>query len=100
MVARQEIDWAGLFHSRGSATDVAAQLEALCGTDRDACFDASMFVWSRLFANGMLTPATAAALPLLAGMLDDPALGAGDQGVRTVCCSSCARSPGSPPRPT
>ena len=76
------IDWTRLFHARGVATDIPGQLAALRGTDRSAAFDASMFLWSHLFAGDRLAPATAPTMRLLGEMLNDPALGAGDDGIR------------------
>src|SRR5690348_15369691 len=74
MAASDAPDWSRLFHAYGSADDVPALLAALTGDDREAAFEASVFVIRALYANGILTPATAAAMRPIAGKLDEPAL--------------------------
>jgi hypothetical protein len=84
VVSGLAVDWGSLFHVYGRAGDVPGQLAALVGSDRDAAFDASVFVIQRLFAGGTLTPATAPALRAVAELVREPALGAGDESVRDV----------------
>lgn len=82
MAAPDQVVWRRLWHARGPASDVPGRLAGLCGPDEQAASDALTFVWTHLLDEGRPTAATAPALRLLGGMLDDPALGAGDTTVR------------------
>jgi len=76
------VEWGDLFHAYGWAGDVPGRLAALLGPDRDAAFDASVFVIRKLFAGGTLTPATAPAVRAVAQLVHESALGGGDESVR------------------
>jgi hypothetical protein len=67
------VDWAGLTHAFGPATDVPRHLRSLCSPDagiREAALDA---LYGTIWHQGTLFPATPAAIPFLLALIDDDA---------------------------
>ena len=84
-------EWHRLFHAYGQATDAPKFLEALprndiieIDDDRGWQFDGIpyVFIWSGLYCQGRLTPATAAAAHVIAGQISEPGFGARDMTLR------------------
>ncbi|MFE2531020.1 hypothetical protein [Streptomyces sp. NPDC059371] len=80
MVDRMDdVDWSGLFHAEGRASDTPRRLAALLGDDADAFVDGYTHLWSTtLRREGKAWPATAPTALLVAELLDNPLLGPDD----------------------
>ncbi|MFJ9900162.1 hypothetical protein ACIQPR_43215 [Streptomyces sp. NPDC091280] len=75
----REVDWSGLFHASGPASDTPRHLAALLGKDARASVDGYSHLWSAtLRREGKAWPATAPTAMLVAELLDNPLLGLGD----------------------
>lgn len=75
----EDVDWSGLFHAEGRASDTPRRLSALLADDADAFVDGYTHLWSTtLRREGKAWPATAPTALLVAELLDDPRLGADD----------------------
>jgi hypothetical protein len=75
------VDWAALFHAEGSAADTPRRLRALLGSDEEdpsALVDGYSLLWRTLHPERKAWPAAAPSALLVAGLLDDPRLGADD----------------------
>lgn len=66
------IDWASLRGCGGPATDVPGLLRALVSEDKDVRMDVWIELLDRLWHQGTVFPASAAALPFLFELLADP----------------------------
>ena len=84
------VDWAGLQHAHGPATDVPDMLRRLAGGDGDALAE----VAGTLFHQRTVYSATAAAFPLLAAIAAGEALGSEDRA--TLIHALAAASPDLP----
>ncbi|WP_427920565.1 hypothetical protein [Streptomyces sp. cg40] len=74
-----DVDWSGLFHASGPATDTPQHLAALLGDDAKAFVDGYSHLWSAtLRREGKAWPATAPTALLVAELLDNPLLGPED----------------------
>ena len=60
-----EIDWSSLRRAYGSAADVPSQLRALLSDDRKLRDDAIGALFSKIYHQGTVYPASSAALPFL-----------------------------------
>lgn len=80
------VPWSRLFHAYGPADDVIELLSALRRGDESNAFDLWQqpysFLWSGLYCQGRLTPATAPALRYLARAVTQPEFGGGDPTLR------------------
>lgn len=65
------VDWAGLRHAHGTATDVPAQLRALRSADPEARRQARWALHGNIFHQGLRFEATAPAVPFLLELLGD-----------------------------
>ena len=75
----QDVDWSGLFHASGPATDTSRYLAALLSDDPKAFVDGYSHLWSAtLRREGKAWPATAPTALLVAELLDNPLLGPDD----------------------
>ncbi|MFJ8162255.1 hypothetical protein ACIRBY_15170 [Streptomyces sp. NPDC096136] len=74
-----DVDWSGLFHGLGPASDTPRHVAALPGDDARASADGYAHLWSAtLRREGKAWPSTAPTARLVAGLLDDPSLGSDD----------------------
>ncbi|MFE3168396.1 hypothetical protein [Streptomyces sp. NPDC059224] len=74
-----DVDWSGLFHASGPASDTPRHLAALLGEDVRASVDGYSHLWSAtLRREGKAWPATAPTAMLVADLLDNPLLGLDD----------------------
>ncbi|WP_019066661.1 hypothetical protein [Streptomyces hokutonensis] len=74
-----DVDWSGLFHATGPATDTPRLLAALLGDDARGFVDGYSHLWSAtLRREGKAWPATAPTALLVAELLDNPLLGLDD----------------------
>lgn len=74
-----DVDWSGLFHALGPASDTPQHLVALLGDDATALVAGYSHLWSTtLRREGKAWPATAPTALLVAELLDDPLLGRDD----------------------
>ncbi|MFD8418495.1 hypothetical protein [Streptomyces sp. NPDC059466] len=74
-----DVDWSGLFHASGPASDTPGHLAALLGNDARASVDGYSHLWSAtLRREGKAWPATAPTAMLVAELLDNPLLGLDD----------------------
>ncbi|MEU4171223.1 hypothetical protein AB0F46_30630 [Streptomyces sp. NPDC026665] len=74
-----DVDWSGLFHAEGPASDTPRRLAALLGDDAKAFVDGYTHLWSTtLRREGKAWPATAPTALLVAELLDNPLLGPDD----------------------
>lgn len=64
-----EVAWGELEHARGRAEDVPASLEALAGEDEVARVRAKRALWTTLWHQGEVYPASAGAAPFLIELL-------------------------------
>ncbi|WP_448317547.1 hypothetical protein [Streptomyces sp. CO7] len=70
-----DVDWAGLFHAEGPASDTPRRLRALLGDDARAFVDGYTHLWSgTLRPEGGVWPVMAPAALLVAEWLDDSSL--------------------------
>ncbi|MFE5210378.1 hypothetical protein [Streptomyces sp. NPDC056600] len=70
-----DVDWAGLFHAEGAASDTPRRLRALLGDDAEAFVDGYEHLWSgTLRREGGVWPVTAPAALLVAEWLGDSSL--------------------------
>ncbi|MFF8532333.1 hypothetical protein ACF07B_10295 [Streptomyces sp. NPDC015532] len=77
--SREDVDWSGLLHAEGPASDTPRRLAALLGDDVKAFVDGYTHLWSTtLRREGRAWPATAPTAALVAELLDDPLLGPDD----------------------
>ena len=60
------IDWSGLHHAYGLATDVPGHLRALAGEDQEARDEALSWLFGTIWHQGTVYEATASAVPFLA----------------------------------
>lgn len=73
------MDWSGLFHARGRASDTPGHVAALLGDDAEALVDGYTHLWSAtLRREGKAWPATAPTAMLVVELLDNPLLGPDD----------------------
>ncbi|MFI0965933.1 hypothetical protein ACH4S8_31740 [Streptomyces sp. NPDC021080] len=74
-----DVDWRGLFHAAGPATDTPRYLAALLGDDAKAFVEGYGHLWSTtLRQEGKAWPSTAPTALLVAELLDNPRLGPDD----------------------
>ncbi|WP_404962126.1 DUF4259 domain-containing protein [Streptomyces sp. 147326] len=74
-----DVDWSGLFHAFGPASDTPRHLAALLGDDAKALVDGYSHLWSTtLRREGKAWPSTAPTAWLVAELLDDPLSGPDD----------------------
>ncbi|ROO83907.1 hypothetical protein EDD29_1417 [Actinocorallia herbida] len=66
------VDWSALHHAYGDASDVPGLLRALGGTDEEAAEEAFGALFAALCHQGSRFDASAAAVPFLAGLLENP----------------------------
>ncbi|MFF5494484.1 hypothetical protein [Streptomyces aquilus] len=75
----RDVDWSGLFHALGPASDTPRHLAALLGKGARASVDGYSHLWSAtLRREGKAWPATAPTAILVAELLDNPLLGLDD----------------------
>lgn len=78
-----DVDWSGLFHALGPASDTPRHLKALLGEDARAFVDGYSHLWSvTMRPDGRAWPATAPTALLVVELLDDPMLGPDDPSMR------------------
>lgn len=80
-ISIDDVDWSGLFHAQGRASDTPGHLKALLGDSEDAWprVDGYSHLWSMtLRRDRRAWPATAPTALLVADLLDDPLLGTDD----------------------
>jgi len=65
----EKIDWHGLHHAYGPADDIPMYLKLLMSEDRDVENSAWQYIYSSIYHQGSLYPATAAAVPFFLNML-------------------------------
>ncbi|MFG2919036.1 hypothetical protein ACGF0D_39930 [Kitasatospora sp. NPDC048298] len=79
MVDHIDVEWSGLFHAEGLASDTPRYLAALLGDDAKAFANGYAHLWSTtLRREGRAWPATAPTAMLVAELLDHPLLGPDD----------------------
>jgi hypothetical protein len=66
------VDWAGLTHAYGSATDVPGLIRALTSTEPGESAGALDLLYGNIFHQGSRYEATASAVPFLARLAADP----------------------------
>ncbi|GAB2818629.1 hypothetical protein GCM10022221_15680 [Actinocorallia aurea] len=66
------VDWSALHHAYGDASDVPALLRTLAGSDAEETEEAFGVLFASLCHQGDRFPASAAAVPFLAGLLTRP----------------------------
>ncbi|BCJ67523.1 hypothetical protein [Polymorphospora rubra] len=76
------VDWNRLFHAHGPATDTPRYLQALVSDDDAAVAAAYQHLWSAVLRPGTVWPATPPVARILATLIHDPRLGAGDETIR------------------
>jgi len=88
-VRADDVDWSGLFHAEGRASDTPQHLKALLGYSDSSGDDARVFVdaYSHLWSTTLRRdrrawPATAPTALLVTELLDDPRLGPDDPSLR------------------
>lgn len=67
-----DIDWSGLFHAYGRASDTPGHLLALAGDDEEARGAAVDHLWAAVIHQGTAWSATPPAALVVAGLLSDP----------------------------
>ncbi|WP_042442893.1 hypothetical protein [Streptacidiphilus jiangxiensis] len=78
-----DVDWSGLFHARGCASDTPRHLTALLGEDARAFVDGYSHLWSvTLRREGKAWPVTAPTARLVVELLENPLLGPDDPSLR------------------
>ena len=87
VVAMDDVDWSGLFHAQGRASDTPRHLRALLGDDGGddawAAVNGYSHLWSTtLRRDRRAWPATAPTALLVTELLDDPLLGPDDPSLR------------------
>ncbi|MGW4380148.1 hypothetical protein [Kitasatospora sp. NPDC004531] len=74
-----DVEWSGLFHAQGLASDTPRHLAALLGDNTRAFVDGYSHLWSTtLRREGKAWPVTAPTALIVAELLDDPLLGPED----------------------